>query len=447
MEKYEIKFSLKNIPYARDNDYREMLIHKTERFIKRLRWKVFWHKNKDVKRDEQKETFNFKSFKTPPKDSEQEKFEIDLMRMAMNVQFEKNPKKHRLGEQMKDVIRNNKKDKRILVSSDKTNNNYWMDQEEYSKSLDNAITKEYKKGKEEELNKVNEEAAIIAKYYEVEERAKPYGKSSAYVTIKDHKQDFISNRPVRLINPSKSEIGKISKIILDRINSNIRQNLKLPQWRSTNDAISWFKDLKDKSERKFVKFDIVSFYPSITRKVLMKAINWAKEFTEIKDIEIAAILNARNTFLFKNNQSWVKKTGNEEENFDVSMGSMDSSECSDLVGLYILSELSKFIDKDSFGLYKDDGIIAIKGSGPEIERIKKQIIVVFKNNDMKIEIGCTCMRTDFLDLQIDLERNVYEPYSKPNHNIRYIDANSNHPPIVKKNLPSMIVKRIFQSFM
>ena len=32
---------------------------------------------------------------------------------------------------MKDVIRKNKKDKRILVSSDKTNNNYWMDQKEY----------------------------------------------------------------------------------------------------------------------------------------------------------------------------------------------------------------------------------------------------------------------------------------------------------------------------
>ena len=61
---------------------------------------------------------------------------------------------------------------------------------------------------------------------------------------------------------------------------------------------------------------------------------------------------------------------------------------------------------------------------------------------MKIEIGCTCLRTDFLDLQVDLERNIYEPYSKPNHNIRYIDAHSNHPPIVKKNLPSMIAKRV-----
>ena len=46
------------------------------------------------------------------------------------------------------------------------------------------------------------------------------------------------------------------------------------------------------------------------------------------------------------------------------LGSMDSSECSDLVGLYILAELSKFIDKDSFGLYKDDGLLAIKDSAP-----------------------------------------------------------------------------------
>ena len=98
-----------------------------------------------------------------------------------------------------------------------------MEQSEYSKSLDNAITNEYQKGKDEEVNKVNEEAAIIARYYEVEEKAKPYGKCNAYVTFKDHKHDFISNRPVRLINPSKSEIGKISKIILDRINSNIRK--------------------------------------------------------------------------------------------------------------------------------------------------------------------------------------------------------------------------------
>ena len=39
-----------------------------------------------------------------------------------------------------------------------------------------------------------------------------------------------------------------------------------------------------------------------------------------------------------------------------------------------------------------------------IEKIKKQIIVVFKSNDMKIEIGNKCRRTDFLDLEIDLEK-------------------------------------------
>lgn len=84
-----------------------------------------------------------------------------------------------------------------------------------------------------------------------------------------------------IIKPSKYGIGKITKVILDHINSDIRQTLKLSQWRSTKDAIRWFKDLNNKSERKLVKFDIVSFYPSITRKVLMKAIYLVKEYTEI----------------------------------------------------------------------------------------------------------------------------------------------------------------------
>ena len=187
------------------------------------------------------------------------------------------------------------------------------------------------------------------------------------------KNDFVSRRPVRLINPSKTEIGRISKVILDRVNGEIRNKLNLPQWRSTNDAISWFKNLEDNQERKLVKFDIISFYPSITRKLLLNAMHWAKEHTEMSEVEVATILNARNTFLFRNKQPWIKKNEKgEKENFDVSMGSNDSSECSDLVGLYILAEISKIISNGDGGLYKDDGIMAIKGSGPQIEKIKNK---------------------------------------------------------------------------
>ena len=51
------------------------------------------------------------------------------------------------------------------------------------------------------------------------------------------------------------------------------------------------------------------------------------------------------------------------------MGALDSAECSDLVGLYMLSKLSeKFDIKESGGLYRDDGMVAIKGSKKVIEK-------------------------------------------------------------------------------
>ena len=86
LEKYNLQYLLNALKQKCINGIIVTFIHKTEQFIKRLRWKVFWHKNKDVKRDEQKETFNFKSFKTPPKDSELEKFEV--MGIFETVEFD-----------------------------------------------------------------------------------------------------------------------------------------------------------------------------------------------------------------------------------------------------------------------------------------------------------------------------------------------------------------------
>ena len=43
----------------------------------------------------------------------------------------------------------------------------------------------------------------------------------AYITMKDHKSEFPNKILCRLINPSKSSIGKISKVILDSINKKI----------------------------------------------------------------------------------------------------------------------------------------------------------------------------------------------------------------------------------
>ena len=64
--------------------------------------------------------------------------------------------------------------------------------------------------------------------------------------MKDHKENFQNNPTVRLINPAKNELGKISKVILDRINKNIRENLQPNQWKSTSTVIECFITIQEK---------------------------------------------------------------------------------------------------------------------------------------------------------------------------------------------------------
>ena len=42
-------------------------------------------------------------------------------------------------------------------------------------------------------------------------------KNSWFITLTDHKENFLNNPTVRLINPMKSKLGRISKAILDNI--------------------------------------------------------------------------------------------------------------------------------------------------------------------------------------------------------------------------------------
>ena len=57
----------------------------------------------------------------------------------------------------------------------------------------------------------------------IADRIDVMAQKDAFVTLKDHKDNLIASNPkCRLINPSKSELDKVSKVVLDRINSDIR---------------------------------------------------------------------------------------------------------------------------------------------------------------------------------------------------------------------------------
>ena len=138
------------------------------------------------------------------------------------------------------------------------------------------ITKSYKKG-DESVYRVNHEAKQIAKKIGLEDKIERFVEKEAYVTLKNHKDAFRNNPKCRLINPSKSQMGKVSKKYLERSVKNTANALGFNQWRSTEPVIKWFKRLPHKKRSKFVQFDIADFYPSITETLLDKAINFAKQ--------------------------------------------------------------------------------------------------------------------------------------------------------------------------
>ena len=92
--------------------------------------------------------------------------------------------------------------------------------------------------------------------------------------------------------------------------------------------------------------------------------------TEIIDQDLAMIMQARKTLLFQNTESWVKKSGTED--FDVPIGCYDCAEVCELVGSNMLNYLKHDMNKESIGLYIENGLGIFHNIPiPEIERKKK----------------------------------------------------------------------------
>ena len=122
---------------------------------------------------------------------------------------------------------------------------------------------------------------------------------------------------------------------------------------------------------KFMKFNIENFYPSVFKDLLERALKFACRFTTVPTATIDTIKHCCKSLLFSQNNAWVKKDNPE---FNVTMGSYHGAEICELVGVYLLEELTNIIPKDSVGLYRDDGLAILPNtSGPKTERLKKKI--------------------------------------------------------------------------
>ena len=77
-----------------------------------------------------------------------------------------------------------------------------------------------------------------------------------------------------------------------------------------------------------------------------------------------------------------------------------------------------------------------------MEHTKKEIIQLFKSNNLSITIDTNMQQVNFLDITLNLKSCKYSPYRKPNDQLLYIHKDSNHPPTIKRQLPTMFQQRI-----
>ena len=331
--------------------------------------------------------------------------------------------------------------KKVLVFADKTRNLYEMDKGQYEKMLRENITKTYRKADDKTEENINHELKHITDKLEVSDRVEKMAQRQAFISLKDHKENFQNNPKCRLINPAKNNLGLVSKQILDRINNNIRSKTKLHQWKNTKSVVDWFSRIDEKQKHSFLVFDIVDFYPSISEDLLRLSLEYAKQHTTVSEQEVEIILHSRKTLLFDKNDPWVKR--GDSPMFDVAMGCYDGTEVCELVGLYILHKLSSKFPEGDIGLYRDDGLAIFKNMNARAgDKARKDFSKVIGDLGLKITVQSNLKVVDYLDVTLNLTTGKYYPFRKPDNDPLYINAKSNHPPSTIRQIPASISTRI-----
>ena len=255
MERIRLSCSLKIFPIPTKSSCQLKLIEKIQSIIKRMRWKTFFflRDNNNINKtnsndinESGKQTFGFKSKQNPAQIHELQSFQNYLLDIIKSIQFRN--AKDDFQTKMNSNISNKKSSPNMFVSEDKTTNLYEILLNDYKKLLYEDITKTYKKSTNRLEYAINMEAKHIAKNIKLDDQIESLTKIPTFIILKDYKENFRSSHPCRLINPSKSELGKVSKTILKKVNTILVDSPKVNQWKDTDDVINWFNAIKDKSQ-------------------------------------------------------------------------------------------------------------------------------------------------------------------------------------------------------
>ena len=442
MEQVNLGYSLKDIPVPDDKTHLQILIQSWEPTNKAMKWKILKTFNPEAFGNDKKEKFGFPTTRPAPipkPDCPAAKpflaFQRGMVELIRSVEFNKQSNEHQ--EKLKKDILKISKEKRMYVSADKTSNLYLVGPDRYKELLAKNVHKDYKKSTESTV--LNDEKADLkmARKLEIDDRVHRTAKRDSFVTLKDHKPGFRSNPQCRLLNPTKPELGRASKKILDKINLGLRTKTKLRQWRRTSETRDWFIQLRQRHTMTFLKFDVEAMYPSISEELLTKSLEWAATLVEVTEEQVEVINATKKALLYSEGKPWTKKG---EESFDVPMGSFDGAEVCEVVGLYLLHLLQE--TGADLGLYRDDLLGATRLRGRPLEMLRQRIQAIFQENGLKVVGTVGLEATDFLDIFLDLRAGTYRSFVKEGDLPTYVHSQSNHPPSVLKNIGPAVNKRL-----
>ena len=86
-----------------------------------------------------------------------------------------------------------------------------MSPNRYKQMLHKEVIKQYKKAPPSLEANFNKETEWLPYKLKVEDRIEKFNINNCFITLKGHKGDFQSNPSCKMINPSKTQMGKITK--------------------------------------------------------------------------------------------------------------------------------------------------------------------------------------------------------------------------------------------
>ena len=134
MNNVSYQHSTKNIPYPSNMQYLTTLVSKTEKFISRIRWKLYHIQNPS---SPSLNCFGFNTTATAPVIKELQLFEEYLFAIPRSIKFQY--KRNSFQSDLQQKVQQIKRSEEIVVKGYKTRNLYSLPVVEYGKLMSNNI--------------------------------------------------------------------------------------------------------------------------------------------------------------------------------------------------------------------------------------------------------------------------------------------------------------------